>query len=77
MNLINVVVIICASIILTEIIYCTKEYLVSRERWYQKFNTTIQELRNDFKWLELESKNMFKEINRLLDYFEEEEGGEK
>ena len=77
MNLIIFVVIICSSIVLMEIIYCTKEYLVSRERWYHKFNTTIEELNNNFKWLELESKSMFKEINRLLDYFAEEEGDEK
>lgn len=77
MNLITIVIIICASTLLMEIIYCVKEYLVSRERWYQKFNTTIEELKNDFQWLELESKNMFKEINRLLDYFAEEEGDDE
>ena len=44
---------------------------------YNDQKITIEELKNDFQWLELESKSMFKEINRLLDYFEEEEGGEQ
>lgn len=74
MNLIIFAVIICASVVLIEIIYCAKEYLISRERWYKKFNTTIQELRNDFKWLELESKN---EISRIMNYLKEEKGGKK
>lgn len=72
-----IVVIICTSLVLMVAIYCIKEYLVSREIWYKKFELTIQELRNDFKWLELESNNMFEEINKLMSHFEKDKGGEK
>ena len=72
-----IVVIICTSLVLMVAIYCIKEYLISREIWYKKFELTIQELRNDFKWLELESNNMFEEINKLMSRFEKEKGGEK
>lgn len=72
-----IVVIICTSLVLMLAIYCIKEYLVSRERWYKKFDLTIEELRNDFKWLELESNNMFEEINKLMSCFEKEKGGEE
>lgn len=72
-----IVVIICTSLVLMVAIYCIKEYLVSREIWYKKFELTIQELRNDFKWLELESNNMFEEINKLMSRFEKEKGGVK
>ena len=72
-----IVVIICTSLVLMVAIYCIKEYLVSKEIWYKKFELTIQELRNDFKWLELESNNMFEEINKLMSHFEKEKGGEK
>lgn len=71
-----IVVIICTSLVLMVAIYCIKEYLVSREIWYKKFELTIEELRNDFQWLELESKNMFNEINKLMSRFEKDKGGE-